>query len=280
MGVRLEPYLVGTINLKDGNRFDYPYRESITAMAKVCDKVVVFVASNCTDGTNKVVYEMVKENSKIWPVFAVKWEGKAEEIYYNFEKYFYSNICPTIWFDWGKANLWRLHLDSDEIIHESCYSKFREVIQNSEYDGYYIRRVNLFKKFNLCKKYGVNKLCGDDNIRLKFIPPTKEYVFVNPHMEGFPKTVKTTKKYIDELVVFHYSYMRYGNIIIDKAIDFQKEFLGYVDPGIEEMKRQGKYTPYHCGDSDLMPIPMPHPAIMSEYIKKHSFDPSRAIQAV
>lgn len=276
----MEPYLVGTTILKDGIKYDYCFEECIKAMTEVCDKVIVFVASNSSDGTSKIVYEMAKENNKIWPVFAVKWEGKGEEIYYNFERYFYDNICPVLWFDQGHTNTWRMHIDPDEIIHEASYKKIREVIKDDYYTEYYFRRVNIFKKFKYCKKYGIDKLCGDENIRLAKIPPSKENNFLNPHAEGFNKTITTQRKYIDELLLYHYGYARSGAALVNKVCEFQAQFLGTVDPGVAEMKRQNMYTPYHLKDSELQPIPLPHPEIMKNWIKAHSYDPTRTIQLV
>lgn len=271
----MNPYLVGTVMMKDGLKYDYPFAEAITALTECCDLAIVFVASNSEDGTKQAVTNMATTNKKIMPVLTVEWAGQGKEIYSRFEHHLQTVIAPRL--RDRSSSVWRFSVDSDEIIHEDSYAKIRELINTTEYSSFYVRRINMYQKFDLCQGDKI-LLCGNKNVRLAKIEHP-----ICPHHEGFIPNDKTTDKYMDDILLYHYSYMRFGRHLIEKAISFQKDFVGAdkVDTRVLDANRFGVFNPdAFATRKDLITIPKANPKVMNNWINSHSRDPYRTIQMV
>ena len=58
-------FLIGTMLLKDGEKFDYPYKEAIRSMLQYCDAVYV-TKFKSEDGTDEELYKLADCNNNLY----------------------------------------------------------------------------------------------------------------------------------------------------------------------------------------------------------------------
>lgn len=112
--VKISAYLI----IRDGIKYQFPFRESITAAAKVADEVVV-VDGGSTDGTVEALHEL-KENLKNLRIYSTEWDVENNPTLFGDEKTRARMFCQG-------THL--LQLDADEIIHEPRPGALRELVE-------------------------------------------------------------------------------------------------------------------------------------------------------
>jgi glycosyltransferase involved in cell wall biosynthesis len=262
--------IISSLMIKDGITYDYCFIEAMQAVMPLLDKFIVMVATNSTDGTIDTIKAYAKIEPKIFIDNSVEWKGQGKEIYANFEDHLYNNILPQL----GITEGWRIWIDADEVLHEDCHDKVLEAINSGIADRYFIRRINVYRKFDLCYRFDRDGLCGSDNVKIARIGE-RAY----PEHEGFNKE-GSSEVFMDEIYFYHYGLMRNGLTLMKKAKEFTKDWLGYTPQHVLDEIDAGKMNVDRLSPDNLMPIPLPHPRIMQNWILYHSGDKTRTVSPI
>lgn len=256
--------LGGSVFIHNAIEFDYCLKESLASLCAVCDEVVVLDAES-TDGTTELCVQLGKELPGLKVVTGAKWECAD-----NF------NRLPML-ANQAKSHLdteWHFMLQADEVIHESSFPYIREAVENPKYKSYYARRWNFFGDYNhyiATDGPAENKPCGDIVCRLATIENDAhgdaESIGVDPKFLS-PKYLKD-----DQIVIYHYGYIRKDDSHIKKVIDMQGWFWGkggQPDSRVLEMASRGEvydWTMMKTRDM-LTRLKRTHPVFALDYVSK------------
>lgn len=224
------PTLGGSMFIRNAIEFDYCVAEALDSLCAVYDKAVIVDASS-TDGTLDLLHEVKKRNSNLMVVSGVNWECHPA----------YSRL--RILADIAKSYLdteWHFMLQADEVIHESSFRHIKQAITCPDFKSYHIRRCNMFGDMNHYLRYDMeqhHKPCGDIVVRLATID--------NP-AHGDAESLQVDPKYsgwcLEDIIIYHYGYVRRDANHLTKTISIQSWFHGpgsTPDSRVVEMAERG-----------------------------------------
>lgn len=245
--------LGGSLFIRNAVRFGYCLAEALDSLEALCDQISI-VECGSDDGTQDVLADWVRGKRgslrRIKIEFGHPWEVG--------EKWDRLAIIANA----ARRNLttdWHFMLQADEVLHESAIPVIRQLIEGSE-QAYFCRRLNLFVTPDTFVRLDSNKKpCGDMVCRLgradlEIVGDAESIGHPNPG-----------RQHIDQILIFHYGYVRDGAAHIAKAIDMQSWFFGpgsQPDQRIVKMRDEGNvFRPeVYFQAQDLSPIPVAHPA--------------------
>lgn len=256
------PTLGGSMFIHNAIQFDYCVEEALNSLCAVCDEVVVVDATS-TDGTTALLEKLQKNQPKLKVIVGANWECH--------EKYDRLRILADI----AKANLttdWHFMLQGDEVIHEKSFPIIRRAIQSDKFTSYMVRRCNLWGDCNHCLRYDIaqeHKPVSDEVVRLGLI----EYPAF-----GDAEVLQSDPRYmgnlVEEVIIYHYGFVRRDANMIDKTISMQSWFWG---PGsqpdhrvVEMSKKENPRFEWEMMKTRemLMPIPYSHPKFAQKWAEE------------
>lgn len=244
--------LGGSIFVRNAIRFGYCLTEALDSLYALCDEISVLECGS-DDGTAELLSKWVlsKGTSKTIIVeYGHPWEVTGD----------YSRLAVLA--NIARSRLttsWHFMLQADEVIHESSFPLIRQLIEGRA-SGYYCRRLNLFRSPDVHVRLDSNKKpCGDVVCRLA---RTNFPALLDA--ESLAVDADLNRAHVDKIVIFHYGYVREGELLIAKAMDMLSWFFGphsTVDARIVKMRNEGNvFRPeVYFSESDVCPIPIPHP---------------------
>lgn len=223
--------LGGSIFIHNAIEFDYCLKESLQSLCGVCDEVVVMDCES-TDGTTELILNLTKEMPKLKAITGIKWECTNN----------YTRLARLATQAKSYLNTeWHFMLQADEVLHENSYPFILKAINEPFYKSYYARRLNFFADYNHYIKIdqpNINKPCGDIVCRLATIEHEAggdaESLVVDP--------VYLSPHYLDDIVIYHYGYVRRDEFHIKKVLSMQSWFWGegsQPDSRVVEMNNKG-----------------------------------------
>lgn len=245
--------LGGSLFIRNAIRYGYCLTEALDSLYALCDEISILECGS-DDGTEKLLSEWVLgkgTSKKIIVEYGHPWEVTAD--------YKRLAILANI----AKSRLttdWHFMLQADEVIHESSFGTIRRLIEGKA-TGYYCRRLNLFRSPDFHVRLDSNKKpCGDVVCRLA---ETRFDALLDA--ESLAVDGRLDSRHTDQIVIFHYGYVREGDLLIAKAMDMLSWFFGpnsAVDQRIVKMKEDGNvFKPeVYFSQDDVSPIPLPHPS--------------------
>lgn len=244
------PTLGGTVIIRNAIALDYCIRECLESMLAVCDKVVVLDAGS-TDGTLEYIYsvQLLEPNLK---VISGAW-GPDTERFFRLSRLLNDarNYLDTDW---------HLMMQGDEVIHEDSFPWIRKAIERPFGDGYSLTRLNLYGDLNHCVRFDLPNERKPTADRILCLG-RREYP---THGDGDHLLIERSKvslKYLRNIVVFHYGYVRDDVKQIQRIKAMPDWFWGPgspVDTRLGGMTEVFDWRKWHTAE-DLMEIPMPHP---------------------
>jgi hypothetical protein len=247
--------LTSTVMVHTCLKFDYPIVESIKNRLEFCDEVVV-LATPPDDGTFDLVSSLASKEKRI-KIVTADWEMDKGRTKFHTLTPFLSTAVKEGWV---------IHCDADEIIHENSFQLIRNLVNKDENKFYAFKRLNVFGDFDhIVAPSSIHQPCGVSVMRL-----ARCGNYPDAHQEGFYNAKRNCYDYRDSLIMFHYSYVRKPEVMLDKVIDMQTFFCeGKIDGRILKQKAIEKYNPFDfVPKRDLVKFTPNHPKVMTEWIEQ------------
>lgn len=251
--------LGGSLFIRNAVQFGYCLIEALESLYALCDQVSVLECGS-DDGTQELL--------KTWAAGKLAGPKKLIINYDHPWKVGKDYDRLAILADIARSYLttdWHFMLQADEVIHESAFPVIRNLIERGA-NGYFCRRLNLFRSPDVHVRLdSTKKPCGDVVCRLAKTP-----FRVVGDAESIGVEHGRDERHIDEMVIFHYGYVREGAKHIAKAIDMQSWFFGphsTPDQRIVKMRDEGNvfHPEVYFQPEDVCPIPIPHPVFSQAY---------------
>jgi glycosyltransferase involved in cell wall biosynthesis len=243
----------GSLFVRNAVEWDYCIKEAVMSLVPFCDEVIVGDAQS-TDGTLDILKEIERNEPNVRVLENLPWECAKD----NARLRLLANMVKS------ELNTdWHFMLQADEVVHESSIPQIWAFADAVKEKGALIRRWNLWDNFDqyvgLTSKF---RPVGDRIIRLGEL---KYDAIGDAEGLGIPVWEDMTNK----IFIFHYGFMR--NNLVNKVLDTLTWFFegGEPDQRYVEMQKKGTFkSELVIPKSELVDLPMPHPAVMSEWIEK------------
>lgn len=237
--------------IKQGEEYDYPYKEVIRSLCEFCDQVNVvgFYGDGMTTN-NLALLHHEYNNLNVWYLEQQEWEkiqGKEKLSYFQ-------NIAAS-----ALETDYQLLCQSDEMIAPESYTYIRQAMEEGG-EGYLCTRINLWKDaYHMLNVPHHRKPCSTEVNRLT----KKGY---ESYDDGESIASPTTDKYLDKIIIWHYGFIRKKEVHPEKIRNMQKNiFLTEPDRKLEGM--DSFEWDRWFSESDLAPVTMEHPPHIKEWIK-------------
>ena len=246
-----EKTLGGSLFAHNAVRFDYCLEEAIHSLAALCDEVVLLEAES-DDGTVDVMQRVAGEYPHVTVYDHGLWECAPDKDRLNILANQAKDLLKTDW---------HFMLQADEVIHEKSFPAIRDAMASGKAKSYRVRRFNLYRDCQSMVRLDLpngRKPCSDEPVRLA-LPSLNAGGDAESIVGG-----ENCPDFTDRINVFHYGFVRRGDLILDKVIDMQGWFFGpggQPDRRVVEMKAKGEQFQYDriMTDDLLCPVPMAHP---------------------
>lgn len=249
--------LGATMFVKDGFKYDYNFRETISSLS-FADRVVVCVVDS-DDGTTEACKKLEKFGFKIIVIDDTMWNLLSGKERLNY----FSNVAI--------ANLdtdWNLYIQADEAIHEDSIPFIREAINTAgpDVNGFMCRRYNLW---NTPYQYLTCPLdrqpCSTGVIRL-----ARSQFRTVGDAESIGIDGQLSMDYWDKIEIFHAGFVRKRDIMKAKVIQMQENI--FQTPHDARLDEDAAFNPMrYFSKEDLSPIPKPLPAALTEWAKERMY---------
>ena len=254
--------------IRNGEKFDYPFTESIRSVLPLCDVMVVAVG-NSEDRTREIIEKIDSPKIKI---IDTVWDDTLRQ----------GGRVLAVETDKAKAALpantdWGIYIQADEVLHEKDYPAIRKAMEQNLDD----KRVDglLFDHLNF---YGSFDYIADSR---KWSYKQIRIIRNDPAITSFRDAISFMKngkrlnvKKIDA-AVYHYGWVRRPDAMQQKLETFNK--MWHDDAWMEQNFEKTDTFDYTNIDS-LAHFEGSHPAVMHDRIKRmnwhFSFDPTQGIK--
>jgi len=254
-----DPTLGGSVFVRNALKYDYCIKESIESLAALCDDVFVLDCQS-DDGTTAMLAEFVKKFPNVRYQTNGDWNCKAD--YHKLAEL--ANACIK-----HLNTDWHIMLQADEVLHEECFPVIRSLIKTAPktVQTYALRRLNLFGTVDKHISFSMShKPCSDQPVRLG-----RRGLMATGDAEAL-EWKDTDRTHIDEILIYHYGYVRKSEININKAVDMQSWFFGdksSVDGRLLDMQKTGVWEPYKLiPENMLTAIPRGHPKFSAKWAEE------------
>ena len=239
----------GFLFIKDGDLYDYSYRESIKSLLEFCDQVSVCVVES-KDNTVDVVNEMAASDGRMVVTYVPlsMWDEQVGK----FKLAYFQNIAIE-----QLETDYQYLQQADEITHESCYDTIRQAMKTNQ-DGFLITRINLwgspYTQLNVPQN---RKPCSSEVMRLsKRGRPT--------YGDGESIDAQGVDWFLKSIRLYHFGFVRDKKIQPAKIREMQGNiFQCGIDEKLNGMEVFDSTKWF--GSEDLKPIDEPLPKIMNQW---------------
>ena len=254
--------------VRNGQKFDYPFIESIRSLLPLCDEVIVAVG-NSEDETLEMVQAI---NSPKVRIIQTIWDDSLRE----------GGRVLAVETDKAKAAIspdtdWCIYLQADEVLHEQDYPEIRKSMEKNlsdkRVDGLLFDHLNFYGSFDF--------IADSRRWTYKQIRVIRNDPAIRSFRDAmsFRKNDKNLQVKKINATVYHYGWVRTPDAMQKKLETFQK--LWHNDDWIEKNVPKADEFDYSKIDS-LSHFKGTHPEVMNDRIRrmnwKFSFDPTKGIK--
>lgn len=246
--------LGGTLFIRNGELYDYPYMQAIECLLEFCDKVVVCMVPTA-DRTCWNMREKYENHHKVYVrmVNDTHWEHMAFQTKHRlsiFTNYAIEMLDTDYVFN----------LQGDEIVEPSSYEYIRQAVQEG-YDGYLCSRINLWgSPYTQLNVEHHRKPCSTEIVRL-----AKTCYRAYDDAESLAAPV--VDKYLDKIKIWHMGFVRKREVHPSKIREMQGNiFKCGVDSKLEGMEVFDSTKWF--GPEDLIPIEGELPPLIQQWAKE------------
>lgn len=250
--------LGASIALRNGEIFDFPWRECIKSVLPICQEVVV-AESDSTDDTLAELQAMAAE------------EPKIKIVHYPFRDPKGDGMWVMDWTNFARERLstdYNLQMDADELLGESAYDKILARIHDKPVT-LCCRRWNFYRDARHVIPFG--HCCGSEVLR---VAPKIHWL---PADVPLPQGQDAMNLHVDALDVeiFHYNWLRKREAFFLKERGIQTAFFAQNDPRLDRAEANtGNWmeeTGYGEWDTNLMEFKGEHPAIIQNWLRQRGW---------
>ena len=238
--------------MKDGVRFDYPFKEMLTCMSNLVNRCYVALGKN-DDGTSAIVekFEKVEIIPTVWDMNKI---GDGGQVFSEQTNIALSKLRENHQTEKGA---WAIYLQSDELIHENDFEQVRKDIAAAEASGCDAVRFRYFHFWMDHYHIAINKRWYPSEIRaIKVDSNVVNY----GDAQGFSEF---TKVYESDVHIFHYGHVR----DMAKRAEKQKDLIKRIRPGAKFSKYLSREKKAFS-QTKSVPILIKHSEVMRERIGK------------
>ena len=245
-----QPSLHGFTLLRNGLKYDYPFRESLAGLRALCDSVTIAVGKS-EDGTEEALRGMGDGFVQVPTVWD---EAKRQGGLILSEQ---TNIALNA-LRGSEARGWGFYLQADEAISERDFARIREDLLKAEAEGcdcISFRYIHFWQSY---EAIAVGRRWYPQEIRCVRLDSTIESYGDAQSFRGWKK------RFESDATIYHYGHVREAAAYEKKKKDFHRwwhsdsEIAGVIAKGekVESREETLKYLG-------------PHPTIMKERIQGH-----------
>lgn len=247
--------LGGSLFIRNGEKYDYCYKEAIQCLLEFCDKVVVCVVPTFEDDTYTRLRQMTRKHA------ALQLRVISDADWCNME--FYTKHRLSIFTNYAIEMLdtdYVFNLQSDEILDPSSYEYVRKAIEEGQ-EGYLCSRINLWgSPYTQLNVPHERKPCSTEIVRL-----TKTCYRAYDDAESIAAPVDS--KYLEQIKIWHLGFVRKREVHPAKIREMQGNiFKCGVDSKLEGMEVFDS-TKWFTSD-DLIPIQGELPPLIQQWAKE------------
>jgi glycosyltransferase involved in cell wall biosynthesis len=257
--------------IRNGFKYDYPFREAILSVLPLCDEFVVAVG-NSDDNTRDAVAQLAEADSRI-------------------------RIIDTVWDDnlrtggqvlaqqtdlalGACTGLWRFYIQGDEVLHESHYPAIRDAMRRYANDERVEGLCFGYKHFYGSYAYvGSSRKWYRREVRIVRRQPG---IFSYADAQGFRVRlangqVRKIRARLLDAEIYHYGWVRDPRAQQRKQESFNKYW--HDDEWVQRNVAQADAYDYNLLEQ-LEPFRGTHPAVMAERLRRmdweYRYDPRLA----
>lgn len=248
--------LGGSLFIRNGEKYDYCYKEAIQCLLEFCDKVVVCVVP--TDADDRTIWEvlnMADGNQKLNVRIVEDRYWQAMEFQNKHRLSIFTNYAIEM-----LDTDYVFNLQGDEVVCPSSYEYIRKAI-NEGSEGYLCSRINLWgsPKTQLNVPHE-RKPCSTEIVRL-----TKTCYRAYDDAESIAAPVDS--KYLEQIKIWHMGFVRSRKVHPAKIREMQGSiFKCGIDAKLDGMEVFDS-TKWFSGD-DLIPIEGELPPLIRRWAKE------------
>lgn len=244
--------LGGSLFIRNGEKYDYPYIEAIKSLLEFCDKVVVCVIP--TD--DRTIWNIRMLQSEIGDTLKLRYAQDRDWHDMEFQTKHRLSIFTNYAIEMLDTD-YVFNLQGDEIVDPGSYQYIRQAIQEG-YEGYLCKRINLwgspYKQLNVEHS---RKPCSTEIVRL-----AKTCYRAYDDAESIAAPV--VDKYLDKIKIWHMGFVRKREVHPAKIREMQGNiFHCGVDSKLEGMEVFDS-TKWFT-DADLIPIEGELPPLIRQW---------------
>ena len=244
--------LGGFLFVRNGNKYDYNFIQSIISLCESCDAVSVVADGDAYEGTWLNVYDLEKKysNLSVHSVDKDMWNSmKGKTKLANFQ-----NIAAMC-----LDTDYQLLVQGDEVLHPDSYGAIREAMETGG-EGFLCERVNLWGDPNHMLVVPLER--QPCSVQVNRLTKRGYWCYDDGENIGSP----TTSTFVDRIKIIHYGFVRKREVMKAKIINMQEGVfaMGHHDPKLDQCEVFDPYL-WFSGD-DLAPINFTHPPIMNQWV--------------
>lgn len=245
-------HVVGFTFVRNGIKFDYPFRESILSLLPLCDEVIV-VAGDSEDSTTEEIRRLQSPKIRIietvWDPF-IREGGKilAQQ----------TNVALShVHGDWG------IYLQADEVLHENDYDTIRNAMElyqpKSEVEGLLFSYYHFFGSYAYV---GHSRRWYRREIRIvRPLPGLTSW----GDAQGFRINTRKLRVKLIDAHIYHYGWVKPPNVQMEKQRSFHT--LWHPVEWVEKYLGSKSEYDYLTNAGKLRLFTGTHPAVMLERIQ-------------
>ncbi|MFT6069711.1 MAG: hypothetical protein ACJAT2_001508 [Bacteriovoracaceae bacterium] len=238
--------------LKDGVRYDYPFKEAFKSLSSIASKTYVALGQN-DDGTFEELKKL-PELEIIHTVWDMNLLGKGGVIFSEQANIALNKIREVH----GKEpSAWAVYLQSDEIIHEDAIDQLKRDIEKADVEGCDAIRLRYFHFWKSHYEVAINKRWYPTEIR---VVKLDSKVINHGDAQGFSGF---TKVYDSDVYIHHYGHVRDE----EKRQEKQKFLIKSIRQS-EKFQKYFKREQKAFADTKTLAVLLKHPLVMKERIEK------------
>jgi hypothetical protein len=244
--------LGGSLFIRNGEKYDYSYKEAIGCLLEFCDKVVVCVVPT-GDGTIDHVTKFQDANKGR---LLVRIMSDFEWLHMDFQTKHRLSIFTNYAIEMLDTD-YVFNLQSDEILDPKSYGWVRQAIEQGE-EGYMCKRINLWGDWKTQLNVPHNrKPCSTEVLRLA-------KTCYRAYDDAESLAAPCSDKYLDLIKIWHMGFIRKREIHPAKIREMQGNiFKCGVDSKLEGMEI---FDPLKWfGPEDLIPIDGELPPLIQQW---------------
>jgi hypothetical protein len=238
--------------LKDGVRYDYPFKEAFKSLSSIASKTYVALGQN-DDGTKEEL-EKLPEIEIIPTIWDMSLLGKGGVIFSEQANIALNKIREA---HGSEKSAWAVYLQSDEILHEDSIEQLKADIEKADLEGCDAVRLRYFHFWKSHYKVAINKRWYPTEIR---VVKLDSKIVNHGDAQGFSGF---TKVYDSDVYIHHYGHVRDE----EKRQEKQKFLIKYIRQS-EKFQKYFKREQKAFADTKTLTVLLKHPKVMTSRIEK------------